>query len=104
MDGQRWDTLSRRLAAAPSRRAVLGLLGGGLLLGGRGAETEAAAVEAEAFGYCKLPGEPCSDGSECCALRCRGGVCGCKKRGKNAFVAVICCSGKKKKGRKGQCA
>lgn len=97
MDGQRWDTLSRRLAAAPSRRAVLGLLGSGLLLG-RTTESEAA------FGLCRIPGDTCGDDTQCCSGKCRGGVCGCKKRGKRAIIAALCCSGKKKKGSKGECA
>ena len=101
MDGQRLETLSRRIAAAPSRRAVMGLLAGGLLLGR--AAPDAAAAE-KAFGLCRIPGDTCGDDTQCCSGRCREGVCGCKKRGKRAIIAALCCSGKKKKGSKGECA
>jgi hypothetical protein len=59
----------------------------------------ADSVEDEAFGFCRLPNDTCSDNSQCCARRCNAGVCGCLKRGKYAFVGAVCCSGKRRKGK-----
>lgn len=95
MDERRLAALSRRVAAAPSRRGVLGALLGGLLL--RPAVSPADARE-KAFGFCRIPGATCGDDTQCCSGQCRNGACGCKKRGKRAMIAAICCSGKRKKG------
>ena len=114
MDAQRLDDLSRRLAGGPSRRAVLGgvsLLLGGVLAGRRllpappALAGEEGWVEDEAFGgFCRLPGFPCGRGQQCCAGGCSAeGTCGCRRRGRRARIAAICCSGKKKRGNKGVC-
>ncbi len=96
MDERRLEHLSRRVAAAPSRRGVLGALLGGVLLGPGAAP---ASARERAFGFCKIPGATCSDDTQCCAGKCHSdGACGCKKRGKKAMVAALCCSGKRKKG------
>lgn len=111
MDGRRLEALSRRLAGGPSRRAVLGGLG--VLLAARtlGSAPPAEAVagdegwvEDEALGgLCRLPGFPCGNDGQCCAGGCQEGVCGCRNRGRRAWRAAICCSGKKKRGNKGTC-
>jgi hypothetical protein len=79
---------------------MLGALGAGLgvaVLGRQG--TTAASVEDEAFGLCRIPGDTCSNRTQCCAHKCQNGVCGCLARGKSALVGAICCSGKRKKGK-----
>lgn len=101
MDERRLETLSRRLASAPSRRALVGALVGGVVLG---RTAPGAAAAEKAFGFCRIPGDTCGDDTQCCSGQCREGVCGCKKRGKRAIIAAMCCSGKKKKNRKGECA
>jgi hypothetical protein len=106
MDGQRLDRLSRLLASGPSRRAVLA--GVGALLTHRSLPVPPVAAETglvvtEAFGLCRLPGFPCGSDSPCCAGCQSDGTCGCRRRGKRAWLPVLCCSGKKKKGNKGKC-
>ncbi len=100
MDAHGFERLSKLVAQAPTRRRMLGVLGAGLgaaVLGRQGAD--AAAVEEEAFGFCRLPNDKCSDDTQCCSHRCKAGVCTCLKRGKYAFVGAVCCSGKRKKGK-----
>lgn len=100
MDAQGFERLSKRVAQAPSRRQMLGALGAGLGAAVLGREAAAAdAVEDEAFGFCRIPGDTCGDSSQCCSRRCRSGVCDCIRKGRYAFAAIICCSGKKKKGK-----
>lgn len=109
MDGQRLDALSRSLAGGPSRRAVLAGLG--VVLTGR-TLTPAAVVageegwvaEAGFGGFCRLPRFPCNSDRQCCAGGCLAdGTCGCRRRGRSARIAAICCSGKKKRKDKGVC-
>jgi hypothetical protein len=98
MNEQSFAALSRRVAAAASRRNMLGALAAGVVtMVGRPAA--AAQVADEAFGFCRLPQAKCSRADDCCAGKCKGGVCGCRKRGKNAIVGAVCCSGKAKKGK-----
>lgn len=99
MDAQGFERLSKQIAQAPSRRAMLGALGVGLTGVALGRQAAAADVTDEAFGLCELPGKPCKDSTQCCSARCRDGVCGCTKKGKYAIIGLICCSGKKKKGK-----
>jgi hypothetical protein len=100
MDAQGFERLSKLVAAAPTRRRMLGALGAGLGAAVLGREVVAAAsVEEEAFGFCRIPGATCSKKSQCCSHKCKDGVCGCLKRGKYAFVSLLCCSGKRKKGK-----
>jgi len=100
MDAQGFERLSKQVAQAPTRRRMLGALGAGLgaaVLGRQMATAES--VEDEAFGFCRLPNDTCSDGTQCCSRRCRGGVCDCIRRGRYAFVGAVCCSGKRRKGK-----
>lgn len=100
MDAQGVERLSRQVAQAPSRRAVLGVLGAGLgavLLGRQVAAADD--VSDETFGLCRLPGNTCSVQEQCCSGKCQNGVCGCTKKGRYAIIGPICCSGKKKKGK-----
>lgn len=100
MDAQGVERLSRQIAQAPSRRAVLGAVGAGLGAALLGRQVAAANdVSDEAFGLCRLPGKPCQQPEQCCAGRCKDGVCGCRKRGGQTLISAICCSGKRKKGK-----
>ena len=110
MDETRLDRLSRTLASGPTRRAVLSGLG--LLLTAHtlrqpapvAADEEGWVVEADGINLCRLPGFPCTSGNQCCAGGCSAeGTCGCRKRGKSAYIKAVCCSGKKKRGNKGVC-
>jgi hypothetical protein len=99
MDDHTFAALSRRVAAAPSRRAVLAVVGLGLTHALRG-QPVAAQVSDDAFGFCRLPGAACGRNVQCCAGKCRGdGTCGCRKRGKPAIAGPVCCSGKAKQGK-----
>jgi hypothetical protein len=73
MDGPRFDTLARTLAAShrTSRKTLLGA-GLGLLLAGRSGDGAAA--------DCKQVGQRCSGDKDCCKhAQCRlSGVCACK--------------------------
>jgi hypothetical protein len=73
MDAQVFDALTRRTAAATSRRGVLAAFGGGtlaLLAGGRVLGSAAnGAVQAEA---CRLPGRKCTKSGQCCTRKCTG--------------------------------
>ena len=99
MDERSFAELSKRVASAASRRGMMqtliaGTVGAALGLRGRD-EAEAA------FGYCSPPGVPCQDRKKCCSGTCRGGVCGCKKKGKPCLnrVGIACCSQKCRKGK-----
>lgn len=109
MAGERLDALSRTLASGPSRRAVLAGVGAVLVARSLGSAPPAVAgeegwVEDASFGgVCRLPRFPCSNDGQCCAGGCQEGVCGCRKRGRSAYLRAVCCSGKKKRGDKGVC-
>jgi hypothetical protein len=87
------EAVSKQVAAASTRRGMLAaLLAGGLLAPRHAAEA--------AFGFCRIPGQPCGKDVQCCANTCRSdGTCGCRKRGKPAAIGAICCSGKAKQGK-----
>lgn len=100
MDAQGFERLSKQVAQAPNRRRMLGALGAGLGAAVLGRQAVAAdEVESEIFGFCAIPGSSCGSNSKCCSGKCQNGVCGCTKRGKYAIIGLICCSGKRKKGK-----
>jgi hypothetical protein len=102
MDEGAFGELSKRVAAAESRRGVLAALVAGIsaplgiaLIPGEGAEA--------AFGFCRAGGFPCTRAKQCCTRRCQDdGTCSCAKKGKPCInrVGINCCS---KKCRKGKC-
>ncbi len=102
MDAERFGELSKGIAAAESRRGILGVLGAGIA-----AALGVAAVPAEeaeaAFGFCRVGGFPCSRNQQCCTNRCQAdGTCGCARKGKPCInrVGANCCS---RRCRKGKC-
>jgi hypothetical protein len=117
MDERALEQLSKRVAAAQSRRGMLGAavtaVGLPLLLGLVGVShvTRAAgAVGEEAFGFCQVGGVPCHRDKQCCTNKCVPGtllgqpatVCACAKKGKPCInrVGANCCS---RACRKGKC-
>jgi hypothetical protein len=100
MDHRAFGHLSKRVAAAETRRGTLRALVVGLAAGLSGGLAGDEAVEA-AFGFCHAPGTPCSRDKKCCSGTCRGGACGCLKKGKPCIsrVGIACCSQKCKKGK-----
>ncbi len=96
MDHERFAHLTRQLSSARSRRvaaAAVAAWGIGLV--------RRATPEAEA-GFCRFPGQECSKNNQCCANKCKGGVCGCKPKGATCYqnFGLACCS---KKCRRGKC-
>jgi hypothetical protein len=108
MDERAFEALTRRVGGARNRRGMLQAAAAGLsapVLGAFGWQYAAAAQDeagAEAFGFCRPGGFPCSRDQQCCTSRCKDGLCGCAKRGKSCInrVGVNCCS---KKCRNGKC-
>lgn len=81
MDGDRFDTLTRRLATPPTRRRVIKALGGalaGALLGGRVAAADG----------CKAGGKACKKDSQCCSGYCQGATA-IKSNSRNGGVCCI---------------
>lgn len=101
MDHERFAALSRRIATAASRRDALRAAAAALGVGvfGRVAVDEATATGTEAI--CRLPQEQCSRNRQCCAHKCKNGICGCKKKGKPCVrdFGRVCCSGVCKRGK-----
>jgi hypothetical protein len=101
MDEQSFAQLSKRVAAAESRRGLLGAVVAGVtaplgiaLIRGESAEA--------AFGYCRAGGFPCGKDHQCCEDKCLAtGVCACAKKGKPCLnrVGINCCSRQCRKGR-----
>jgi hypothetical protein len=100
MDERAFAELSKRVALAGTRRGTLRVLAAGLVTAMTGALASDESAEA-AFGYCHPPQTPCSRNKKCCSGRCKGGVCGCNKRGAPCInkVGIVCCSQKCKKGK-----
>lgn len=97
MDANRFGTLSRKVGAAPNRRAALGVLAaglGGVLLGGKSAEDAEAGVP---IFRCRVPGKKCKKNQSCCSQRCRRGRCTCSRKGRpcwDPLEGALCCSGR----------
>jgi len=90
MDPERFDRLARFAARGPSRRALLGALGGGALaaLGGGGA---AAARRGTGPGECARPLERCATAPCCGTAVCVGGVCVPAECGPCVVYHLIAC-------------
>ena len=103
MEEQDFAALSKAVAQAEDRRTLLTVLvaGIGSALLGSGPHRAAAQVEGEAFGFCHLPGQNCTERQQCCSGRCAKGKCGCSPHGRPCFskVGVVCCSQRCRKGR-----
>jgi hypothetical protein len=102
MDERAFGEWSKRVAAAESRRGVLGAVVAGLSATVGMAIIPSESAEA-AFGYCRAGGFPCGKDKQCCTDRCLpDGTCGCAKKGKPCInrVGINCCS---RKCRKGKC-
>jgi hypothetical protein len=68
MDGNRFDSLTRRLAETPSRRQFLSALAGGAVAGLLGQPVAADG--------CKRNGKACKKNGQCCSGNCVGGTGG----------------------------
>ena len=88
MDASDFDGLTRRLEGAPTRRAVLRVLGGSLVTAGLLARRENAAARPSKT--CGDLGDPCSADSDCCNGH-GPTVCG-----EAADGSLVCTSPKKK--------
>jgi hypothetical protein len=116
MEERAFAELSKRVAAAQSRRGMLGaavtavglpLLG---LVGYSHVTRAAGETSDEAFGFCQVGGLPCHRDKQCCTNKCVAGtllgqpamVCACAKKGKPCInrVGANCCS---RGCRKGKC-
>lgn len=104
MDSQQFEEISRRVAAAKSRRAAVGLAitgVGAAVFGLRSSEAPAAAADAQGIPvyHCRIPGELCPGGKSdrCCTGKCKRGICACNGKGQpcyKPFGGALCCSGK----------
>lgn len=102
MDANRFSALSRRMGAAPSRRAAIGILATGItgaLLARQGTEEAEAGIP---IVNCQIPGKRCKGknkkgNQKCCSGRCRGGRCMCSRKGRacwSPLEGALCCSGR----------
>ena len=102
MDANRFAALSRKVGAAPTRRAALGVLAAGItgaLLVGQGAEEAEAGIP---IVNCKVPGKKCSKNQKCCTGRCRKNRCACGRKGHpcwDPLEGALCCSGRCQSGK-----
>lgn len=105
MDQDRFESLSRAVAAGASRRATLRALLG---LGAAGVVGTgiAAASDADESGIpivsCKIPGELCQGNKACCSGKCKGGICTCVRKGHRCWEpaeGALCCSGRCSQGK-----
>jgi hypothetical protein len=114
MDERTFGELTKHIAAAPSRRGMLRVLGGGLaaaVVTTLGHPERAGAEETGEEAICRAAGFPCSRKLQCCARKCVSGtiqgqparVCGCLKKGKDCIkgLGFSCCS---KHCAKGKCS
>ena len=108
MEDQVFGELTKRVATAPSRRALVRTLSGGIAAAAmtalhRPAPVVAQEVDDEAR-LCRPANLPCRDKMQCCARKCVRGtflgqpakVCGCNKKGKDCIhgLGQTCCSGR----------
>jgi hypothetical protein len=95
MDPRRFEDITRRVAAAASRRGALKALLGAMilpaLLGLRGEGADAGIP----IVHCKAPGKRCDGDQRCCSGNCRKSICTCAKKGKQCWAPLegaLCCS------------
>lgn len=107
MDDRAFEDLTRRVGKARGRRGMLLAAAAGVsapVLATFGVQLAAAQDEvgAEAFGFCRVGGFPCTRKQQCCTRRCRNGACTCAKRGASCInrIGANCCS---RKCRRGKC-
>jgi hypothetical protein len=98
MDQRVFEELTKHIAAAPTRRAMLRTLSGGMaaaLIATLHREAVAAAEEAGGEGFCRPRKFPCNKKQQCCARKCKAGRCGCWKKGHDCIsgLGATCCSG-----------
>ncbi|MCC6312643.1 MAG: hypothetical protein IT337_01420 [Thermomicrobiales bacterium] len=113
MDQERFENLTRQVGSAQSRRSALRLLAVGAVaavapvLGARMVSAEEVTAEGSVIRGCRLPGQRCSKGKNCCTGKCGNGRCRCKNKGASCLVTVnspmgslpipvhaVCCSNK----------
>lgn len=101
MDQTQFASLTKKMAAATSRRTGFKVLAGALTAAVTGRVISGETPGAEAIRFCRFPGQPCNDKQLCCSRKCVDGVCGCLQRGKTCYqnVGLACCSGKCNKGK-----
>lgn len=106
MDAGRVSELSRRVAAAATRRQAVGVVATTVAAGmaGRAVPGAAAAVGPEGIPIvnCKPALFKCQRDTNCCLRRCKRGVCQCGPRGHDCWQPLEgggCCSGRCRKGR-----
>jgi hypothetical protein len=102
MDSRRFEELSRRFARAGTRRDALAGLAAGLAAAAFGLPRHDAAAGGIPIVRCKIPGQKCQHDRTCCSLQCKGGLCTCRKRGKDCWQPLegsLCCSGRCHNGR-----
>lgn len=114
-----FDTLTVQLAAPQPRAQALRLLGKAALAmvvfqaWPHRAGAQDVADESQLVKGCRLPGQKCNRGKDCCARKCKNGAgrCGCINKGKKPTVLTplgpvpvkaLCCSNKLNK-RTGEC-
>jgi hypothetical protein len=95
MDAAKFEALSRRLGAAPSRREAVRVLAAAVavpLVSGLRHEEAAAGLP---IVHCKPPGKKAKKSRQCCSGRLRRGHCGCSKKGRPCWAPLegaLCCS------------
>ncbi|MCC6312872.1 MAG: hypothetical protein IT337_02575 [Thermomicrobiales bacterium] len=107
MEARRFEELSRRVAAAQSRRSMLRAVVAGvgavaLGLGETGRADAAGETRGIPIYHCKPPGTLCHGKKRCCSGRCKKGVCTCAKRGTpcvQPLEGALCCSGRCRNGK-----
>lgn len=114
-----FDTLTVKLAEPQTRTGAVRLLAKAALAlvvfqawPARGAAQDIT-DESQLVKGCRLPGQKCRKGKDCCARKCKNGTgrCGCINKGKKPLVntplgpvpiKALCCSNKLNK-RTGEC-
>jgi hypothetical protein len=102
VDPKRFEEMSRRFAAATTRRTGLRVLAAGAATAALGAFRREEAAAGVPIFHCKLPGQKCKNDDQCCTEKCRKNQCQCKPKGKACYEPLrsgLCCSGKCQKGK-----